>query len=191
MDIWLARHGETEWSVSGKHTGTTDVPLTPNGEEQARALGKALAGRSFAVVYASPLRRAVDTARLAGFEDLLIDPLLQEQDYGEYEGRTTEEIRRDRPDWDLWRDGCPGGEDAETVGARADRFLSNLPGAGEDVLIFGHSHMLRVLAARHVGLDAREGRHLVLDTGSLSVLGMEHEWPALRRWNLPVSNSRP
>lgn len=191
MEIWLARHGETEWSVSGQHTGRTDIPLTPRGEEQARALGAALVDHPFAVVYSSPLRRALDSARLAGFDDVLVDPLLQEQDYGEYEGITTADIRRERPNWDLWRDGCPGGEDAEAVAARADRFLSVLPGAGGDVLIFGHSHMLRVLAARHLGLDPREGRHLVLDTGTLSVLGMEHEWPALRAWNLPVSNSRP
>lgn len=191
MEIWLARHGETEWSASGRHTGRTDIPLTPRGEEQARALGEALAGHPFAVVYSSPLRRALDSARLAGFDEVLVDPLLQEQDYGEYEGITTDDIRRERPGWDLWRDRCPGGEDADAVGARADRLLSVLPGAGADVLIFGHSHMLRMLAARHLGLDAREGRHLVLDTGTLSVLGMEHEWPALRRWNLPVSNSRP
>ncbi|HYU14858.1 MAG TPA: histidine phosphatase family protein [Candidatus Acidoferrum sp.] len=186
MEIWLARHGETEWSAAGRHTGASDPPLTAAGEEEARHIGRVLAGRAFAVVYASPLTRARRTAELAGFQDLLVDPLLAEFDYGEYEGRVLEEIRRARPGWDLWRDGCPGGEDVQAVGARADRFLSALPGAGDDVLIFGHGHMLRVLAARHLGLDAGEARHLALGTGTLSILGHERDWPAVHEWNVPA-----
>ena len=190
MEIWLARHGETEWTRALKHTGVTDVPLTERGEEEGRILGAAVRGRSFAVVYASPARRALDTARLAGYAEPLVDPLLSEFDYGEYEGRTTEEIRREQPSWDLWRDGCPGGETPDQVGDRADRFLSALPGAGNDVLLFGHGHMLRILAARYLGLDPSEGRHLILQPASLSILGTEHEWPAVRLWNQAVERGR-
>ncbi len=186
MEIWLARHGETEWSASGRHTSTTDVFLTERGQQEARLIGEAVRGHAFAVVYTSPARRSRDTARLAGFPDTLVDPLLAEFAYGEYEGRTTPEIRSVRPDWDLWRDGCPGGETVRDVGDRADRFLSALPGAGNDVLLFGHGHMLRVVAARYLGLDPEEGRHLILATASLSVLGQEHEWPAIRLWNRPA-----
>jgi probable phosphoglycerate mutase len=182
------RHGETEWSATGKHTSRTDVPLTPAGEEAARALGRRLGelGLAPARRLSSPRRRAVDTARLAGLGDgLETDERLAEVDYGEYEGLTTVEIRRDRPSWVLWRDGSPGGEAMEGAGRRADDLLAFLaPDDGEgDVALVGHGHFLRILAARYVGLSPSQARHLTLGTASLSVLGHEHEWRAVLLWN--------
>jgi broad specificity phosphatase PhoE len=183
--VYLARHGETAWSLSGQHTGTTDLPLTPRGEENARLLGELLRGRQIARVYASPLQRARRTCELAGFgADAQVDPDLVEWNYGDYEGRKTAEVHVDRPDWQLFRDGCPGGESPRQIGDRADRVVAKVRTVPGDVLIFSSGHFLRVLAARWLGLDAGAGRYLLLSTGSLSVLGYEHQRdPVIRLWN--------
>jgi broad specificity phosphatase PhoE len=188
MEIVLARHGETEWSRDLKHTGRTDIPLTDRGRAEAEHLGRALAGRSFARVLSSPLQRAVETCRLAGLGDQveLTDDLL-EWDYGEYEGITTAEIRRERPDWYLWRDGCPGGETAADVGRRVDRVIAELRGLEGDAVLFAHGHVLRVLTARWLRLGPECGALFKLDTGTLSTLGFERETPVITRWNSPVS----
>jgi probable phosphoglycerate mutase len=184
--IHLARHGETAWSLSGQHTGRTDLPLTERGERNARALGERLRGLEFAEVLTSPLRRAVRTCELAGFGSMAeIDSDLVEWDYGQYEGRRTAEIHAERPDWQLFRDGCPGGESPNQVGARADRVVERVRAVKGDVLVFSSGHFLRVLAARWLGLDAAGGRYLLLSTASLSALGYEHNLaePAIRLWN--------
>jgi broad specificity phosphatase PhoE len=184
-EILLVRHGETEWSAAGRHTSRTDLPLVESGRERAQALGRELADRSFALVLCSPLRRARETCSLAGFESVaVIDEDLREWDYGEYEGLRTVEIRAQRPDWWLWRDGAPGGEQPLEVAARADRVLEHLRGAGGDAVAFAHGHILRVLASRWVGEDAAFGGRLLLAAGGLSVLGYERETPAIARWNL-------
>jgi broad specificity phosphatase PhoE len=184
MRCYLARHGETEWTLSRRHTGRTDVPLTANGEEQARALGLELAGVSFDRVLSSPMDRALTTARLAGFGDRVErGDALRELDYGQYEGLTTAEIRARRPGWDLFRDGCPGGETVGDVARRVKPLLDELSGAQGNVVVFGHGHGLRVLAATFLGLEPAAARHLFLDTGSVSILGQEHDWPAILRWN--------
>jgi broad specificity phosphatase PhoE len=182
--VVLVRHGETEWSRSGRHTGRTDVELTARGREQALALGAALAGRSFELVLTSPLARALETCRLAGFADVAQprDELL-EWDYGDYEGRTTPEIRGDRPGWTLWRDGVPGGETAAEVGARADRVVAELRSIAGDAAVFAHGHVLRVLAARWLGLEPEAGRLFGLDTATVSTLGWERETAVVRTWN--------
>jgi broad specificity phosphatase PhoE len=180
----LVRHGETEWSRTGLHTGRTDVPLTENGLEHARRLGARLDGRSFALVLTSPLSRARDTceaAELGG--QAQIEPDLQEFDYGDYEGITTPEIRETRPGWNLWRDGAPHGELPEDVGVRADRVIARALEAGGDVALFAHGHVLRVLAARWIELPAAYGGHLALGTASLSELGYERERRAIWLWN--------
>jgi probable phosphoglycerate mutase len=184
MRWYLARHGETEWTLSRRHTSRTDVPLTPTGEEQARVLGVELAGTSVDRVLSSPMDRALTTARLAGFGDRVerSDALL-ELDYGQYEGLTTPEIRARRPGWDLFRDGCPGGETVTDVARRVKPLLDVLSGSDESVVLFGHGHGLRVLAVTFLGLQPEEARHLFLDTGSVSILGLEHDWPAILRWN--------
>ncbi len=183
-ELWLARHGETEWSLSGRHTGRTDVPLTANGERQAQALGERLSGIEFALVLASPLERARRTAELAGFADeLVFDEDLMEVDYGEYEGRTTAEIHRARPDWDLWRDGCPGGETIAEAARRAERAIARARAADGPVLLVGHGHLTRTLASRALTLAPDHGRHLALDPASLSIVGAEHAAPALWLWN--------
>jgi broad specificity phosphatase PhoE len=182
--VTLVRHAETEWALSGRHTGRTDVPLTDSGRDRARALAEKLCGRSFDRVLTSPLSRAVETARLAGFPDAEPDPDLLEWDYGEYEGLTTPEIRAQRqPGWLLWRDGAAGGESAADVGARIDRVIDRLAAGDGDHLIFAHGHVLRVLAARWLEQPADFGARLVLDTGTLSVLGYERDIRANRRWN--------
>jgi probable phosphoglycerate mutase len=182
--ILLARHGETEWSLSGQHTGTTDIPLTDNGREAARRLGRRLGGREFALVLTSPLQRARETCQLAGLgERAQIDENLREFDYGEYEGRTTKEIREERPDWDLWRDGNPGGETAGQVGARVDAVILRAREAGGDVALFAHGHVLRVLGARWCGLAPEAGRLLSLGTAALCDLGYEHENSSIWLWN--------
>jgi broad specificity phosphatase PhoE len=184
--IYLARHGETAWSLSGQHTGRTDLPLTERGEPNARALGERLRGMTFAKVLTSPLQRAVRTCELAGFGAVAeIDPDLVEWDYGEYEGRRTAEIHAERPDWQLFRDGCPGGESPDQIGARADRVIGRVRAIKGDVLVFSSGHFLRVFAARWLGLDASAGRYLLLSTASLSALGYEHNLtePAIRLWN--------
>jgi len=190
-DLLLARHGETEWSRSGRHTGRTDLPLTPAGEEQARSLAPLLADRRFALVLSSPLLRARRTAELAGLTGFETDPGLREWDYGGYEGVTTAEIRRTRPGWDLWTDGVPPGpelpgESPEQVGERADRVLARVTGALEqgDVLLVAHGHLLRVLTARRLGLPAREGRLFRLETGTLCRLSLEHGRPVIEEWNI-------
>ena len=184
--IHLARHGDTAWTVSGQHTGRTDLPLTERGERNARALGERLRGRKFARVFTSPLQRAVRTCELAGFSGAAeVDPDLVEWDYGEYEGRRTAEIHAERPGWLLFRDGCPGGEAPDQVGARADRVIARLRAVGGDVLLFSSAHFLRVLTARWLGLDVVAGVYFVLGTASLSTLGYEHDRtdPAIRLWN--------
>lgn len=191
-DLWLARHGETAWTISRQHTGKTDLPLTPNGERQAEALGRRLAGQRFDLVLSSPLTRARDTAELAGFGDAVaVDELFSEYDYGDYDGVTTADIRKERPDWDIWRDGCPGGETTADVAARADRLIERLRAAGENVLVFGHGHMSRVLAARWLGMDGAAARHLIMGTATLSIIGEEHGHPAIRLWNDASHLERP
>ncbi|MEU0386727.1 histidine phosphatase family protein [Streptomyces chartreusis] len=190
-DLLLVRHGETEWSRSGQHTSFTDLPLTPNGEEQAKSLAPLLTGRSFALVLTSPLGRAVRTAELAGLTGAVRDADLHEWYYGAYEGVTTEEIHRTRPDWDLWTDGGPPGPDdkpgesPEEVGERADRVLSRVADAlpGGDVLLVAHGHFLRVLTARRLGLPPSEGRLFRLETGTVSRLSTEHGRPVIAEWN--------
>jgi broad specificity phosphatase PhoE len=185
-EITLVRHGETEWSKSGRHTGRTDLPLTADGQEAARSVGKRLAGLSFSAVWSSPSQRAWNTCALAGFgaHPMKKDDL-QEWDYGAYEGVTTKAILAERPGWKLFRDGCPNGESAADVGRRADRIVTELRAANGNVLIFSSSHFLRVLGARWTGLPAEGGAHLVLDTAAISVLGYEHDLsePVIRRWN--------
>jgi broad specificity phosphatase PhoE len=183
-EIVLVRHGETEWSRAGKHTGRTDVPLTDEGRAQAVALGATLRGLRFALVLTSPLSRALETCRLADLGEVAQErPDLMEWDYGAYEGRTTAEIREERPDWTLWRDGVPGGESAAEVGARADRVIAELRAAGGDAAVFAHGHLLRVLTARWLGLDPADGRLFALDTTTISVLGDEREAAVIRLWN--------
>jgi broad specificity phosphatase PhoE len=187
MEVVLVRHGETEWSRDGRHTGRTDVPLTERGEAQARAVGAALRGRSFALVLSSPLQRALETARLAGFSPEVREELA-EWDYGAYEGRTTPEIRQEVADWTIWGYGAPGGERPEQVGARADRVVAELRGVGVDgdALVFAHGHLLRVLTARWLELPPADGRLFALDSGTLGTLGYEREQSVIRRWNVPV-----
>jgi broad specificity phosphatase PhoE len=178
----LLRHGATEWSLSGQHTGRTDIPLLDQGREQARAAGTLLAGRSFAQVLASPLLRASETCALAGFEGEP-EPDLMEWDYGAYEGRTTADIRVERPGWDLWYDGVPDGERAAEVGRRVDRVIARARSIEGDTLCVAHGHLLRVLAARWVGLPPVGGRMLALDAGAVSVLGWDHQAPVISHWN--------
>jgi broad specificity phosphatase PhoE len=186
-EVYLARHGETPWSLSGQHTGRTDLPLTERGERQAHVLGERLRGLNFATVFMSPSQRARRTAELAGFGALAeVDADLAEWDYGQYEGRRTPEILAERPGWHIFRDGCPGGETPDQVGARADRVIQHIRAVHGDVLIFSSAHILRMLAARWLGLEPAGGRHLWLDTASVSILGYEHDDPAepiLRLWN--------
>ncbi|HEX4263697.1 MAG TPA: histidine phosphatase family protein [Verrucomicrobiae bacterium] len=184
--IYLARHGQTAWSVSGQHTGLTNLPLTDEGEAEARQLEKRLAGISFAKVFTSPLQRAAHTAELAGFGGVAEkDPDLVEWNYGKYEGLRTAEIHAQAPDWQLFRDGCPGGEIAAQVGARADRVLGRVRAVKGDVLIFSSGHFLRVLAARFLGLEPAGGRFFTLSTASVSILGFENSvsQPVIRLWN--------
>lgn len=185
-ETYLARHGETEWTITGQHTGLTDIPLTPRGEANARGLGDRLRGLEFARVIASPLRRSRHTCEIAGFADHAdFDRDLMEWDYGAYEGLTTAEIRSQRPDWDLFRDGRPGGETLDAISARADRVVAKIREGGGRVLVFSHSHFLRVLATRWLGLPATQARYLVLGTAALSIVGYEHNLaePAIRLWN--------
>lgn len=184
--IYLARHGETAWSVTGQHTGLTDLPLTERGERNALRLGQRLAGSVFAKVLTSPLQRAVRTGELAGFGAVAeVDPDLVEWNYGDYEGLRTAEIHMKRPGWQLFRDGCPNGESPEDVGARADRVVSRVRAFKGDVLIFSSGHFLRVFAARWLGLEPFAGKLFMLDTASLSALSYEHDLssPAVRFWN--------
>ena len=181
--LWVVRHGATEWSVSGRHTSTTDLPLLPEGEDVARGLADRLAGVEFAQVLTSPRRRARRTAELAGFADATVDDDLAEWAYGDYEGTTTEEIRRRDPGWTIWTHAVPGGETAAQVQARLDRVVERVRAVDGPTLVFGHGHALRGLAARWLGLPVTDGRHLQLDTATLSVLAYEREEPVLRHWN--------
>lgn len=183
-ELWLVRHGETEWSGVGKHTGRTDVPLTEAGRAQARTIAHRLGGREFALVLSSPLSRALDTARLAGFADRVETTNdLREWHYGADEGRTTPEIREERPGWTIWRDGPKDGETAAQVATRVDRVIERVRAGKGDALVFAHGHLLRILAARWLGEAPREGRRYALSTATLSVLGWERETPVIERWN--------
>jgi broad specificity phosphatase PhoE len=182
-ELWVVRHGETEWSASGRHTSVTDVPLTGAGEDAARALGARLAGVQFDLVLTSPRTRARRTAELAGFPDAHVEDDLAEWAYGEYEGVTTPTIRETVPGWTIWTHPAPGGEDAEQVGRRLDRVVAKVRAAGGRALVFGHGHASRVLAARWLAQPVAEGRLFRLDTATVSVLGYERESPVVARWN--------
>ena len=184
-EIWLIRHGETEWSLSGAHTGRTDLPLTERGREQAQAIARCLSGRRFALVLTSPLERARETCRLAGYGDMAtVDPKLHEWDYGDYEGRSSAQIQQTVPGWSLWRDGVPNGESIAQVAGRASAVIDRaLRGTG-DVALFAHGHILRILTASWLGLPPEDGRLFALSTASLSTLGYEHENRVITRWNV-------
>lgn len=184
-EIFIVRHGQTEWSEAGKHTSRTDLSLTDAGRAQAERLAATLAGKEFALVLCSPLRRARETCELAGLaEQAVISDDIREWDYGEYEGLTTPEIREQEPDWNLWVEGCPGGERPEQVGARADRALDALRGAGGTAIVFAHGHILRVLTARWLGFPPSAGARFALAAGGLGVLGFERQTEVLSRWNI-------
>ncbi|MGA0593874.1 histidine phosphatase family protein [Enterovirga sp. CN4-39] len=188
MDVFAIRHGETAWSLSAQHTGTTDIPLTENGRQLATRLRPVLARESFALVLTSPLGRARETCELAGVGATSVtDPDLTEWNYGEYEGLTPKQIHDAAPDWLIFRDGCPGGESPEQVGARVDRVIARVRGADGNVALFAHGHILRVLAARWIGLPTRAGQHFLLGTGTLSVLSYYYDIPAIRIWNGPLT----
>jgi probable phosphoglycerate mutase len=193
--VWLVRHGATDWSASGRHTGRTDVELTEEGREQARALGRRLAGRTFGAVLTSPLQRATETCRLAGFLDAArVEPDLREWDYGEYEGMTTTQIRERVAGWTIWSGPVPGGETIDEVAARAQHVVDEIAGVEGDVALFAHGHILRVLTACWLDVEPQAGRLLALDTASLCILGFEHETRVVRNWNesadlLPVPDS--
>jgi broad specificity phosphatase PhoE len=187
-EIWLVRHGQTEWSLSGAHTGRTDIPLTEEGRKQAASLRTLLAAHRFALVLSSPLQRSLDTCRLSGFgESVQIDSNLLEWDYGQYEGRTTADIHKERPDWVLWRDGVPGGEAIEQVATRAGAVLRRAMQADGDTVLFAHGHVLRILTACWLELPPSDARLFALGTASVSVLGYERETCVISRWNLSAS----
>jgi len=186
--VYLLRHGETEWSLNGRHTGVTDIPLTENGRVAARLLKPILAKVTFTLVLTSPLQRARETCELAGLGQFAnVEPDLIEWNYGEYEGLKTEQIRLTRPGWSVFRDGCPGGESPEQVGARADRVITKVRTAAGNVALFGHGHFTRVLAARWINLSANYGENFLLDTATLNVLGYYRESPAFMIWNAPLA----
>jgi broad specificity phosphatase PhoE len=187
MTLWLVRHGETEWSLSGRHTSFTDLPLTSDGELQAVAIGKLLAGRPFDHVLSSPLQRAADTAKLAGFgNEVQISDALREVDYGGYEGLTTPQIWERAPGWQLFRDGSPGGESPSQIRERVDGFLADVDSMGTNVLLFGHGHCFRAIAARYLGLPISAATALRLDAGSVSILAPERDGPSVLLWNRRV-----
>ncbi|MFY1670751.1 histidine phosphatase family protein [Plantactinospora sp. WMMB334] len=192
-EIVLVRHGETTWSASHRHTSYTDLELTPEGERQARDITGELGGRRFAAVLSSPRRRALRTAELAGLAVTAVDEDLGEWNYGEYEGLTTAQIRQERPDWLLWTDGCPGGEQPDQVGSRLDRVLARATAFLDDgdVALVAHGHSLRVAGARWIGLPAGVGGRLRLDTATVSTLGYEHGRPVILRWNSPGRAAAP
>jgi len=184
LQLWLVRHGETEWSLSGQHTGKTDLPLTPFGEQHARDIGRLLSGRRFGVVLTSPLLRARETCRLAGYGDnAYVDLNLQEWDYGEYEGRTTAEIQKQRPGWSLWSDGVPSGESIQQVATRGQEVIDRVLAGSSDALLFAHGHILRILACRWLGLPPEDGRLFALATAALTTLGYEHKTRVITRLN--------
>jgi probable phosphoglycerate mutase len=183
LDVYLVRHGATEWTHTGQHTGRTDLPLLPEGEEQARRLGDLLAGVRFDACWSSDLTRALRTAQLAGFARPTVTPLLREMDYGAYEGRTTAEIHRERPDWELFRDGCPGGESPTEAAARARAFLAGLEGVEGAIAVFSHGHFMRALALAWLDLDIATGAHLGLDASAVGVLRDGDRGRVIQRWN--------
>ena len=186
-DVVLVRHGETEWSLSGQHTGLTDIPLTKRGREEAQLLEPLLSGADFVLVLSSPLQRARETCELAGLGDRMrIDPDLVEWDYGDYEGLTPRQIQRKAPNWMLFTDGCPGGESPEQVGARVDRLIRRIQTVAGRVALFAHGHLLRVFAARWIGLPPSGGRHFLLNTSTVGVLSYYRGTPAVKRWNAPI-----
>ena len=187
MNVFAVRHGETAWSLSGRHTGTTDIALTEKGRRLAERMRPVLAKEVFALVLCSPMQRARETCELAGLGDrAVIDPDLAEWNYGQYEGLTPKQIHEGAPGWLIFRDGCPGGESPEEMGTRADRVIAQARATEGDVALFAHGHVLRVLAARWIGLPAASGQHFLLDTGTLCVLGYYREVPAVRVWNGPL-----
>ncbi len=189
-ELWLIRHGETEWSRSGAHTGRTDIPLNDAGRAEAMGIGRRLAGRRFVLVLTSPLQRALETCRLAGYGGVAqVDANLREWDYGDYEGRTTAEIHALAPGWSLWRDGVPHGETSEQVAGRAQAAIARATAAGGDVALFSHGHLLRILAARWLGLPPDTGGFFALDTASISRLGYERETRVIRSWNSTAVDS--
>jgi probable phosphoglycerate mutase len=189
-NLWLIRHGETEWSLSGAHTGRTDLPLTPKGEEQARELVAQLAGHHFALVLTSPAQRARRTCELAGLgAAAIVEPNLAEWDYGAYEGRTTQEIHQERPDWSLFRDGVPGGETLDQVGARARAVIERVQSAPGDVALFAHGHILRILTASWLDLPPAAARYFALGTAAISTLGYEHTERVISQWNIHCQTS--
>ena len=184
VEVWLVRHGETEWSAAGRHTGRTDLPLTLEGRQRAAEIGGLLRGRPFALVLTSPLQRAVETCRLAGYGDTaVLDSNLCEWDYGDYEGLTTLEIRNRQPRWSLWSDGVPGGETIDQVSARAQAVIHRAQSGLGDVLLFAHGHILRILSCCWLGLPPQAGRLFALSTASVSTLGYEHETRVITHWN--------
>lgn len=187
QEVVLVRHGETEWSRSGRHTGRTDIPLSDQGRKDAARVGAILRPRRLALVLTSPLSRATETCRIAGLgEEAHVREELREWDYGAYEGRTTLEIRRQVPGWSVWTGQVPDGESVQEVSARADRVLGEIRSTEGDVAIFAHGHLIRVLTARWLGLPPQDGRLFALDTATVSVLGYERETPVIRSWNQPV-----
>jgi broad specificity phosphatase PhoE len=182
-ELWVVRHGETEWSRDGRHTSFTEVELTPEGEEVARGLADRMSGVDFDLVLTSPRLRTRRTAELAGFADAHVEDDLTEWDYGDYEGITTAEIRERVPGWTVWTQPCPGGETAEQVSRRLDRVVAKVRASGGRVLVFSHGHASRALAARWLGLPVQDGRLFLLGTATVSVLGYEHESPVVARWN--------
>jgi broad specificity phosphatase PhoE len=187
LTLYVLRHGETAWSLSGQHTGTTDIPLTENGRRLAERLRPVLAKESFALVLVSPRQRARETCAIAGLGDVaIVEPDLAEWNYGDYEGRTTEEIQKERPGWEIFRDGCPGGEAPAEIGARVDRVIARSRAVDGNVALFAHGHVLRVLVARWIDLPPGGGQHFMLNTGTLSLLGNYRGVPAVRAWNGPL-----
>jgi broad specificity phosphatase PhoE len=187
QEVYVIRHGETEWSLSGQHTGVTDIPLTENGRTVARRLRPVLAEPAFQLVLTSPLRRARETCELAGLGSrAVLEPDLREWNYGDYEGLTRKQIHAKAPDWMIFRDGCPGGETPAQVGARADRVIARVRAAPGDVALFAHGHVFRVLVARWIGLPPGAGQHFLLDTATLNVLGYYRDSPAVKIWNAPL-----
>jgi probable phosphoglycerate mutase len=190
QEVYLIRHGETEWSLNGRHTGTTDIPLTENGRRLAKLLAAALAKEKFALVLTSPLRRARETCELAGFGACAgIDRDLMEWNYGGYEGLTPEEIHAQAPGWMIFTDSCPGGENSEQVGARVDRVIAKVRAVEGHAALFAHGHLFRVFAARWLALPAVAGSHFLLDTATVNILSYYHGTPAVKRWNVPLGDS--
>jgi probable phosphoglycerate mutase len=187
QQVFIVRHGETEWSLSGQHTGTTDIPLTEHGRQVARLLRPILAKESFALALTSPLQRARETCRLTGFGDVAkVEPDLVEWNYGRYEGLTPAQIHATAPGWLIFRDGCPGGEQPEEIGARVDRVIAKVRAVEGNVALFAHGHVFRVLAARWLGLPPSVGQHFLLDTATMTILSYYRNIPAIKQWNAPV-----